>query len=104
MVCRRALVLDFVRGYIGRWGISPSLGEIAAALGTNRTRVQAAIRALAADGLLLRGKGPRALALPDQRSAALSILRQLGWAVDEPAGSVTHSSPAVPPVLDYKGR
>jgi len=35
MACRRALVLDIVRGHIGRWSISPSLGEIAAVLDKN---------------------------------------------------------------------
>lgn len=86
MVSLRLLVLAFVKGYIGRWGASPSYGEIAEATGTNRTRVKKAVRSLQADGLLLRLNRPgsaqaRALALPAQRDAAAQLLTDLGYRV-----------------------
>lgn len=86
MVSLRLLVLAFVKGYIGRWGASPSYGEIAEACGTNRTRVKKAVRSLQGDGLLLRLNRPgsanaRALALPAQRDAAAQLLTGLGYRV-----------------------
>lgn len=86
MVSLRLLVLAFVKGYIGKWGASPSYGEIAEATGTNRTRVKKAVRSLQTDGLLLRLNRPgstnaRALALPAQRDAAAQLLTGLGYRV-----------------------
>lgn len=92
MVSLRLLVLAFVKGYIGKWGASPSYGEIAEATGTNRTRVKKAVRSLQADGLLLRLNRPgsanaRALALPAQRDAAAQLLAGLGYRVLRSDGS-----------------
>lgn len=106
MASLRLLVLDFVRGYIGRWGASPSYGEIAHALGTNRKRVFKAVKSLSADGALLRVPGPRGLSLPEAEDAALRQLRSLGWSIDRAGrrisrgGVTTRALPAVA-VLDY---
>lgn len=115
MVSLRLLALDFVRQYIAKWGASPSYGEIAAALDTNRTRIRKAVKSLAADGLLLRAPGARGLALPDTRERALQVLRSLGWKVDAattsiappigtsgtPQIAVTNTPLQAMPLLDY---
>ena len=110
MASLRLLALDFVRRYIGQWGASPSYGEIAAGLDTNRTRIRKAVKSLAADGLLLRTPGARGLALPETRENALHVLRSLGWTVDASARAVaapgvdpvvTNMPLQAPPLLDY---
>lgn len=101
----RLLVLAFVREYITLLGHSPSLGEIANRLQSNRTRVRKAIRSLVDDGLLLRTPGPRGLTLPTMRDEAVRQLRALGWTVDEDVGRahcpVTKGTLQLEPVLDY---
>ena len=107
MASFRLLVLTFIRDYIGQWGASPSYDEIAAALGSNRTRIKHAVRSLAKDKLILRTPGPRGLALPDTREEALRVLRSLGWEVMAdasriaPPENVTHPTLTAVPVLDY---
>jgi hypothetical protein len=83
MVSFKLLVLQFVRSYIVTNGGSPSYGEIAAGMDSNRTRVRNAIRKLAVEGSLLRRKGERGLSLPSIESEAVARLRELGWTVDE---------------------
>jgi DNA-binding MarR family transcriptional regulator len=83
MASLRLLVLDFVRSYIGRHGVSPSYGEIAAGLGCGRTSVKRAVKSLVAAGLLLQRPGARGIALPAQRDLAVRLLREHGWNVDE---------------------
>lgn len=83
MSSRRLRVLDFVTSYITRWRASPSIGEIAAGCGIGRTQAKAHVRALARAGHLLRRPGPRGLALPAERDAAVRQLRLLGWRVSE---------------------
>lgn len=97
MASLRLLVLRFVREYLGSWGASPSYGEIAAALDTNRTRVRKAVQSLAADGLLWRSPGPRGLALPEDLSGAMRLLTSHGYRVE----AVTHSPLPADAVLDY---
>lgn len=98
----RLLVLAFVRDYIGHWGRSPSLGEVAAGLGTNRKRVFKSVRSLVRDGLLLRTPGPRGLALPADRDTALRVLVALGWTVDLDLERVTDRGLLPRPELDYR--
>lgn len=106
MASFRLLVLAFVREYINDMGASPSYGEIAAKLQSNRMRVRRAIRSLEREGLILRTPGPRGLSLPSMRDEAIRQLRELGFSVDEdvlairPPG-VTHPPLRVPPALDY---
>lgn len=106
----RLLVLDFVREYIERWSESPSLGEIANALHTNRTRARKAVKSLAADGLLMRRPGPRGLTLPSVLDQAKRDLRRMGFIVDEDLHRVYRAAniagvtdgPLLPPAeLDY---
>ena len=82
MASRRLQVLAFVRVYIRRWGEGPSYGEIAQAVGTNRSRAKDMVRQLIAQGALLRAPGARGLVLPDRVEEALRLLRELGWKVD----------------------
>lgn len=103
MASQRLLVLNFVRDYIGRWGGSPSLGEIGRALDIDRSRVQRAIRSLAADGLILRTPGTRGLAMPDAEAEALRQLRALGWVVNPVDASATKAILHQPAALDYPG-
>lgn len=99
MASFRALVLDFVKGYIGSWGQSPSYGEIAAALASNRTRVKRAIISLERAGLLLRAPGSRGLTLPDEIERARLTLERAGMLGS--GAPVTNPTLLPPPVLDY---
>ena len=105
MASRRLLVLAFVREYIRDKGGSPSYGEIASKLGTNRERIRKAVNSLAREGLLLRTPGPRGLALPEARDEALRVLGRLGYPLDAASGAfmdrVPDSGLPVAPVLDY---
>lgn len=114
MASLKLLVLKFVQQYIAEWKGSPSLGEIASALATNRTRVRRAIRRLELDGQLVRVPGPRGLSLPDDEPVALRQLRARGWTINpddrtatppqDGAKSVTNQ-PLLPPAeLDYVPR
>ena len=109
MASFRLLVFAFVRDYISLMGASPSYGEIANKLKSNRTRVKRAVLSLVQDGLLLRTPGPRGLRLPTMRDEAIRQLRDLGWVVDEevlrlgPPG-VTNPTLLPPPELDYPSR
>ena len=90
------LVLAFVREYIGNWGASPSYGEIAHALDTNRERVRQSVKQLIRSGALLRTPGERALVLPEARDEALRILQGLGYSV----GLTIQPLPVIP-LFDY---
>lgn len=102
MASQRLLVLNFVRDYWGRWGGSPSQGEIAAGLRIHRDRVRRAVRSLRRDGLLLSTPGPRGLALPEAEEAAIRQLRGAGWTIDAAARRAA-KAPLLPPAeLDYQ--
>ncbi|WP_119083094.1 hypothetical protein [Altererythrobacter sp. B11] len=105
MASFRLLVLAFVREYFAGHSASPSYGEIAAALDSNRTRVRKAVKSLERDGMILRSAGPRGLKLPSVRDEAVRQLRELGWQVDEDLCQATPAvtKGALPPrvVLDY---
>lgn len=105
MASFRLLVLAFVRDYITRFGVSPSQGEIGHALDVTRTRVRHALRSLEKDGLILRGRGERAITLPSLRDEAIRQLRDLGWTCDEQLRRIAAGSPVStvlpPPELDY---
>jgi hypothetical protein len=93
-----------VKGYIARWGQSPSYGEIAAGTGSNRTRVKRAVVSLEKAGLLLRSPGTRGLALPDEIARAKLTLARAGLLPDEgtnrPAGPRGHAAePQAPGAL-----
>ena len=100
MASRRLQVLEFVRSYLVKYGASPSYGEIARGCGTNTSRVKEALQSLVKSGLLLRRPGPRGLALPDTRDAAIQLLSELGYMVFDER---TVIKPALQsrPLLDY---
>lgn len=102
MASFRALVLAFVRDYLTEWGQSPSYGEIAAATGSNRTRVKRAVVSLERAGLLLRTPGTRGLALPDEIERARLTLERAGLL--PAAAAVTNPTLLPPPALDYPSR
>jgi biotin operon repressor len=95
MASFRALVLEFVRDYLTRWGQSPSYGEVAAKLGTNRTRVKRAVVSLERAGLVLRRPGTRGLSLPDEIARARQLLESAGLL------PVTNPTLLPPAALDY---
>jgi DNA-binding MarR family transcriptional regulator len=101
MASRKLLVLAFVRAFIERWQGSPSIGEIAEAVGASRGRVHAVLCALEKDKLIVRRKGARGIMLPDRLSEAVRELRAAGYIVDEDVlrGSITRLPPVVE--LDY---
>lgn len=105
MASFRLLVLDFVRVYFRENGASPSYGEIAGGLESSRNQVKMAVRSLVRDRLLLQGDGPRSLALPSDRDAAIRALEGLGFRIDEHARTIAQpitDPPLLPPAtLDY---
>ena len=107
MASFRALVLDFVRAYIARWGQSPSYGEIAAGTNSNRTRVKRALVSLEHKGLLLRAGGVRGLSLPNDVEQALKTLERAGMlpstsvAVGQTGAPVTKPTLLPRAALDY---
>lgn len=110
MASFRALVLGFVRSYLAEWDQSPSYGEIANGLRSNRTRVKRAVISLEKAGLLLRRPGPRGLALPDEIERARQLLERAGMltplassseAVGQQGSPVTNPTLLPPPALDY---
>lgn len=106
MASLRLIILKFIREYIGKWGASPSYGEIAYGCDTNRTKVKRAIRSLAKDKLILHVRGPRGISLPDDEQAAIEQLRRMGYHVDESdqlavRRNGTKTTLLPPPELDY---
>lgn len=108
MASFRLLVLAFIRDYWDEIGASPSYGEIAAGLESNRDRVRKAVKSLARDGLVLRTPGPRGIKLPSVIEESVRQLRELGWQVDEDlreARSPVTNPPLLPPAaLTYPAR
>lgn len=92
MASFRLKVLGFVRAYLAEHGGSPSYGEIAAALQSNRQRVKKSVHRLVNAGQLTRRPGHRGLGLPDQAG---------GWAGPDAGAGVTNRPLPVPVDLDY---
>jgi len=83
MASRKNQVLVFIRLYWRAHGVGPSLSEIAAACGTNRSRVQDAIRKLAKEGRVIREPGKaRGVRPAESHEEALQLLEAQGWAVN----------------------
>lgn len=109
MSSRRLIVLAFVRDYIQRNGGSPSLREIANALAVSTVRVKRLLDRLIEQGELVRTPGPRGLRLPTMRDAAVRLLREHGFLVDEDLLRIDAANPGVtekqllpPPTLTYQ--
>ncbi|CAN5369844.1 hypothetical protein BH10PSE14_BH10PSE14_04540 [soil metagenome] len=88
MTSRKLQVYRFIVDYIVSWDGSPSYDEIAAGVGTNKSRVYAIVRQLAAEGKILHRPGARrGISLPAMAARislddALSKLRAAGYRVD----------------------
>jgi hypothetical protein len=108
MASRRLLILVFVRDYIQRNRGSPSLREISNATGVSVVGVTRHLVKLVDAGELLRTPGPRGLRLPTMRDAALRLLREHGFLVDEDllridrARGGTEKQLLPPPTLTYR--
>ncbi len=100
MASFRALVLAFVTRYLSEWGQSPSYGEIAAGLDSNRFRVKRAVVSLERAGLLIRGPSPRGLMLPDAITEAQRTLERAGL-LPAAVPLRTNQTLLPPAVLDY---
>lgn len=99
MVSRKLQVLAFIRIFHSQHGVGPSLSEIAAAVGTNRTRVQDAIRKLAREGRVYHVPGQaRGVRPVETRDEALRLLRSEGWIVLPDRAEACH--PNALPLLD----
>ena len=85
MPSRKFQVLDFLRRFRASHGGNPTLSAIAAACGTNKARVQDAIRKLEHDGLVHRvpGKKGGTTALID-RELVLRELQADGYVINPP--------------------
>ncbi|EPR09890.1 hypothetical protein M527_07130 [Sphingobium indicum IP26] len=101
MASRKLQVLSFIRRFYHEHGVGPSLSEIAAALGTNRSRVQDAIRKLAREGRLHRVPGQtRGVRPAETREEALRLLQTEGWTVNPDRLELVH--PNALPLLDIE--
>ncbi|NWK96530.1 hypothetical protein DM806_12835 [Sphingobium lactosutens] len=104
MASRKLQVLDFIRQFYAHHGVGPSLSEIAAAVGTNRSRVQDAIRKLAREGRIHRVPSQtRGIRPAETQEEALRLLQNEGWEVNR--GRLQLVAPPPPLVdIDHEGR
>ncbi len=99
MASRKLQVLAFIRLFHAQHGVGPSLGEIAAAVGTTRTRVHDSIRKLAREGRVHHMPGqPRGVRPAETRDEALRVLREEGWIILQDRNAARH--PNALPILD----
>ncbi len=102
MVSRKLQVLAFIHRFYGAHGVGPSLGEIAAAVQSNRTRAQAAVRQLAKEGRIHRQPGKaRGIRPISVREEAMRVLQAEGWTVLQLEEGGTNASLSLPPELDH---
>jgi LexA DNA binding domain len=87
MPTRKQQALAAIIAHIRRTGHSPSIGEIAAALGVGLTRAKALVHQLAVDKSIERAAGAqRATSVPGLfEQLVLEKLRADGWVVDRDA-------------------
>lgn len=86
MASRKLQVLAFIRAFYAAHGVGPSLSEMAAAIGSNRSRVQDAIRKLAAEGRIHRAPGQTRGVRPlSAQEEAVRHVRDAGYLVLDPA-------------------
>ncbi len=107
MRSRKLQALDFIKRYVAQWGQSPSIGEVAAALGVSRKRAHELIHQLAREEMIrhVRGK-TRGISLIDQGeeiSEADMLLRLAseGWKIVNDAGTLTKNGLISLPFLDH---
>lgn len=96
MASRKLQVLAFVRAYYRAHSAGPSLSEIANGLGTNKTRVQAALRKLQREGRIHREAGiARGIRPNDSHEEALRLLRADGWTVNPTRMEIAYPLPLI---------
>lgn len=82
---RKAQALAYITEHLRTKGVSPSMNDIATALGVGRTRAKTLVHQLATEKMIERAPGSqRAISVPglfDQLIA--EKLRSQGWIVDE---------------------
>ncbi|WP_030540573.1 LexA family transcriptional regulator [Sphingobium sp. DC-2] len=101
MASRKLQVLAFIRVYHDRHGVGPSLSEMAAAVGTNRSRVQDAIRKLEREQRIHRVPGKTRGVTPiGSHEEALRQLQALGYIVNPGRMEIVH--PEALPLLDIE--
>lgn len=102
MVSRKLLALHFVRTYLARHGVGPSLGEIGAGVGVSRQRAQWYVKQLEAGGYVTRTpRAPRSirLAARAELGAHAGVAGQGGAGAGE-ARALTHMGlPMLPTLL-----
>lgn len=102
MSSRKLIALDFIKRYFARWGHSPTLGEIAAAMDVSSKRAHDLVRQLAAEKMIehVAGKtrGIRLVEKAEELSEAdvLARLSALGWTVGDGARLI-EPPPGCPP-------
>ena len=89
---RKAQALAFIEQFLTTKGHSPTIGEIAQALGVSDTRVKSLIHVLAQERAIVRAPGAqRGISVPGlAERAAIAQLRAAGWKIDE---DVRHAGP-----------
>ena len=109
MRSRKLQALTFVKRYFAIWGKSPTLSEIAAALGVSIKRAHELVEQLSDEEQLRRIRGKRrGIELIDRgeefsEADALLRLRALGWAIDEEVQRVGKTQPPLARPLTEKG-
>ena len=113
MTSRKLQALAFIRHFYARWGQSPTLGEIAAALKISRKRAHELVGQLATEKMVevVAGKprGIRLLETGEELSEAEILVRlsAMGWTIGDgdhviqPPGSVFAADPSNPTAVGY---
>ena len=82
----RPAIMAYLRAYQAAHDETPSLGEIANAVGSTKPHVSRALNRLERDGELRRlpaaPRQKRRIVLPEQQARALAMLRELGWSIN----------------------
>jgi hypothetical protein len=87
MSSRKLQALDFIKRYFARWGKSPTLGELGAALGVSPKRAYDLVHQLAKEEMIEHVSGKaRGIRLPDRtqelsEADVLVHLAKLGWTI-----------------------
>lgn len=109
MRSRKVQALDFIKRYFARWGKSPSLSEIAAALGVSKKRAHGLVRQLSDEEQLRVAAGKsRGITLPDRdeeisEAELLLLLRKRGFRVAGPGDFLPVGAPCPVPGVTEKG-
>lgn len=111
MSSRKLLALDFIKRYFARWGQSPTLGELAAALDVSTKRAHDLVHQLARERMIEhvsgKARGIRLLERGEELSEADVLVRlaRMGWTIDagdrvvQPPGGEPGPAPALSEAL-----